>query len=190
MESFLAVLAIMPDSTVPVATSCHGVKKITTSPQNYQTFQAGSYFFRNIYGLMKKIFVAKKITSIGPILSHFGSIFQIFGQIFSPTENFAILFALLLIFYIVSGLALLVYVKSICKLNKLSKMTPILWSKVPFPALERHIRLVPRIFAHSEFSEIWLKYYFFLFSMVHYCIYSIVTNSFGCYFMLVTKQYF
>ena len=180
----------MPDSTVPVATSCHGVKKITTSPQNYQTFQAGSYFFRNIYGLMKKIFVAKKITSIGPILSHFGSIFQIFGQIFSPTENFAILFALLLIFYIVSGLALLVYVKSICKLNKLSKMTPILWSKVPFPALERHIRLVPRIFAHSEFSEIWLKYYFFLFSMVHYYIYSIVTNSFGCYFMLVTKQYF
>ena len=154
---------VKPDSTVPVATSCHGVKKITTSPQNYQTFQAGSYFFRNIYRLMKKIFVAKKITSIGPILSHFGSIFQIFGQIFSPTENFAILFALLLIFYIVSGLALLVYVKSICKLNKLSKMTPILWSKVPFPALERHIRLVPRIFAHSEFSEIWLKYYFFYF---------------------------
>ena len=151
----------MPDSTVTVATSCHGVKKITSYPKSNQTFQAGSYFFPKICALVKKIIGAKKITSIGPILSHLGSIFRIFAQFFSPTENFVILFALLLIFYIVSGLALLVYVKSICKLNKLSKMTPILWSKVPFPALERHIRLVPRIFAHSEFSEIWLKYHFF-----------------------------
>ena len=91
------------------------------------------------------------------------SLFQFFGQIFSPTENFAILFALLLIFYIVLGLALLVYVKSICKLNKLSKMTLILRSKVPFSALERHIRLVPRIFTCSEFSEMRLIYYFFYF---------------------------
>ena len=138
---------------------------------------------------MKKIFGAKKITSIGPILSHLGSIFQIFGQIFSPTKKFAILFALLLIFSIVPGLVLLVYVKSICKLNKLSKMTLILRSKVPFSALERLIGLVPRIFAYSEFSEIRLKY-FFLFSMVYYYIYPIVTSSFGCYFMLVTKHPF
>ena len=182
----------MPDSTVPVATSCHGVKKITTSPKNYQTFQAGSYFFRNIYGLMKIIFGAKKITSTGPILSHFGSIFQIFGQIFSPTENFAILFALLLIFYIVSGLALLVYVKSICKLNKLSKMTLILRSKVPFSALlERYIRRVPCIFAYSEFSEIRLKYYF-LFSMVYDYIYISYCYKFiwVLFFVGKTKRHF
>ena len=88
----------MPDSTVTLATSCHGVKKITSYPKNNQTFQAGSYFFCKICALMKKIFGAKKITSIGPILSHLGSIFRIFAQFFSPTENFVILFALLLIF--------------------------------------------------------------------------------------------
>ena len=46
-------------------------------------------------------------------------------------------------------------------MNKLSKITLILRPKVPFSALERHIRLVPRIFTCSEFSEIRLKYYFF-----------------------------
>ena len=45
----------MPDSTVLVATSCHGVKKITSYPKNNQTLQARYYFFRKICVLIKKI---------------------------------------------------------------------------------------------------------------------------------------
>ena len=80
----------MPDSTLAVATSCHWVKKIISYSNFHQTFQIGSYFFRNTYGLVKKIFRAKKRTSIGLIFSHFRSIFLIFGLFFSPTENFVI----------------------------------------------------------------------------------------------------
>ena len=80
----------MPDSTLAVATSCHWVKKIISYSNFHQTFQIGSYFFRNTYGLVKKIFRAKKRTSIGLIFSHFRSIFLIFELFFSPTENFVI----------------------------------------------------------------------------------------------------
>ena len=83
-------LSLMPDSTLAVATSCHWVKKIISYSNFHQTFQIGSYFFRNTYGLVKKIFRAKKRTSIGLIFSHFRSIFLIFGLFFSPTENFVI----------------------------------------------------------------------------------------------------
>ena len=81
---------VKPDSTLAVATSCHWVKKIISYSNFHQTFQIGSYFFRNTYGLVKKIFRAKKRTSIGLIFSHFRSIFLIFGLFFSPTENFVI----------------------------------------------------------------------------------------------------
>ena len=66
------------------------MKKIISYSNFHQTFQIGSYFFRNTYGLVKKIFRAKKRTSIGLIFSHFRSIFLIFGLFLSPTENFVI----------------------------------------------------------------------------------------------------
>ena len=84
------ICVLMPDSTLAVATSCHWVKKIISYSNFHQTFQIGSYFFRNTYGLGKKIFRAKKRTSIGLIFSHFRSIFLIFELFFSPTENFVI----------------------------------------------------------------------------------------------------
>ena len=117
----------MPDSTLAVATSCHWVKKIISYSNFHQTFQIGSHFFGNTYGLVKKIFRAKKRTSIGLIFSHFRPIFLIFGLFFSPTENFVILFPLLLIFLIVLFVALLPISKSIYKMHKLPKMTQVLW---------------------------------------------------------------
>ena len=146
-----------------VATSCHWVKKIISYSNFHQTFQIGSHFFGNTYGLVKKIFRAKKRTSIGLIFSHFRPIFLIFGLFFSPTENFVILFPLLLIFLIVLFVALLAISKSIYKMHKLPKMTQVLWLKVPFFTLERHTRLVPPIFHLIELSKILWKYYFFHF---------------------------